>query len=118
LSDSVESLFSDHIGTPIDIRSILTANPKTKEDFIVLSRQIFELEKVASGLTALANEKQKEAKDKGKSKKKPPKPALGSTKALGKYVSDSEEHLDCQSWLQMLMFVVPGLLIPICTRKL
>ncbi|KAF9778998.1 translation initiation factor eIF3 subunit [Thelephora terrestris] len=110
-----------------DIRSILTANPKTKEDFIVLSRQIFELaikrhqdkplyaafveahakvladplrdveiKKVASGLTALANEKQKEAKDKGKSKKKPPKPALGSTKALGKATDTNlyEEALD------------------------
>jgi len=97
----------------------LDANPKTKEDFVILSRQIFELvikrhqdkplyaafieahakelanplkdaevRKVASGLTTLANEKQREARDKtsGK-KKKAPKPVLGSTKAIGKCVS-------------------------------
>lgn len=114
-----EFLLSDHLGAQADIKSILNANPKTKEDFIVLSRQVFELiikrhqdkplypafveahakelagplrdaevRKVASGLTALATEKQKEAKDKtgGGKKKKAPKPVLGGSKALGKCV--------------------------------
>lgn len=115
-------LYSDHTGTQLDIKSILNANPKTKEDFTVLSRQIFELvikrhqdkplyaafveahakelanplrdvevRKVATGLTTLANEKQREAKDKtsGK-KKKAAKPVLGSTKAIGKCVPDTD----------------------------
>lgn len=142
----VKFLLLDHVGAQIDVKSVLNANPKTKEEFAVLSRQIFELvikrhqdkplyaafveahakelanplrdveiKKVASGLTALANEKQKEAKDKGKSKKKPPKPVLGSSKALGKYVSDSEMHLDCSRW-RMLMFVVPGLIQSYTTK--
>lgn len=117
---------SDRTGAQVDIKSILDANPKTKEDFVILSRQIFELvikrhqdkplyaafieahakelanplkdaevRKVASGLTTLANEKQREARDKtsGK-KKKAPKPVLGSTKAIGKCVSDSPVCFD------------------------
>jgi translation initiation factor 3 subunit J len=104
----------------------LNANPKTKEDFVILSRQIFEfvikphqdkplyaafveahakelanplrdveVRKVASGLTTLANEKQREARDKtsGK-KKKAPKPVLGSTKVAGKCVSDPWAYFD------------------------
>jgi len=109
-------------GAQVDIGSVLNATPKTKEEFDILSRQIFDLvikrhqdkplyaafveahakelasplkdvdvRKVASGLTALANEKQREAKDKtsGK-KKKAPKPVLGSTKTIGKFVSEPE----------------------------
>ena len=110
---------SYHTGEQLDINAILNANPKTKEDFVVLSRQVFELvikrhqdkplyaafveahakelavplrdvevRKVASGLTTLANEKQKEAREKTSGKKKKvAKPALGSTKAIGKCVS-------------------------------
>ena len=122
---SFQFLASDYAGAQADINSILNANPKTKEEFVVLSRQIFELvikryqdkplyaafveahakelatplrdvevRKVASGLTALANEKQKEAKDKaGGKKKKAPKPVLGGSKTIGKYVSDPRVHL-------------------------
>ena len=106
--------FSYNTAAQTDINSILNANPKTKEEFVVLSRQIFELvvkrhqnkplyatfveahakelvtplrdvdvRKVASGLTALANEKQRELKGGGAGKKKN-KPALGSNKALAK----------------------------------
>lgn len=117
---SVKFLLLDHVGAQVDIKSILNANPKTKEEFIVLSRQIFDLvvkkhqdkplyaafvdahvkeianplrdvdvRKAASVLTTLANEKQKEARDKtsGK-KKKASKPVLGGLKALGKCVSN------------------------------
>lgn len=48
-----------------------------------------EVRKAASGLTTLANEKQKEARDKASGKKKPKttgKPALGAAKASSKYV--------------------------------
>ena len=46
-----------------------------------------EVRKVASGLTALSNEKQREARDRASGKKKKAvKPALGSTKAIGKCV--------------------------------
>ena len=114
----------DYTDAQTDIKSILNANPNTKEEFMILSRQIFELvikrhqdkplyaafveahakelatplrdvevRKVASGLTALASEKQKEAKDKtGGKKKKVSKPVLGGSKALGKYVSDPKVH--------------------------
>lgn len=46
-----------------------------------------EVRKAASGLTTLANEKQKEAKDKASGKKKAAKPAgktLGAAKVVGK----------------------------------
>lgn len=108
----------DPVGAQVDIGSILNANPKTKEDFVALSRQIFEfvikrhqdkplyatfveahakelanplrdveVRKVATGLTTLANEKQKEARDKASGKKKKAtKPVLGSTKTTGKCV--------------------------------
>ena len=132
---SGKSILLDHTGAQLDIKSVLNANPKTKEDFVILSRQVFELvikrhqdkplyaafveahakelanplrdvevRKVASGLTALANEKQREARDKtsGK-KKKPPKPVLGSTKVIGKCVSDLWACFDppsseCSHW--------------------
>jgi len=113
------------IGAQVDIKSILDANPKTKEDFVILSRQIFDLvikrhqdkplyatfieahakelasplrdvevRKVASGLTTLANEKQREARDKASGKKKKAaKPVLGSVKTAGKCVSCSARSL-------------------------
>lgn len=134
-----------HLGAQADIKSILDANPKTKEEFIILSRQIFELvikrhqdkplyaafveahakelanplrdvevRKVASGLAALANEKQKEARDKaGGKKKKANKPVLGGSKALGKCVSDPR----VPSKFRMLTSVAPGL-TQAYTRKL
>ena len=112
-------LLLNHVGAQVDIKSILKANPKTKEDFVVLSRQIFDLvikrhqdkplyaafvevhskelagplkdaevRKVATGLTTLANEKQREAKDAASGKKKKAaKPVLGSFKTTGKCVS-------------------------------
>jgi translation initiation factor 3 subunit J len=99
-----------------ELDSILSAQPRTKEDFQKLAAQINELvikrhatkplynafiehlaremaqplkdvevRKVASGLTTLANEKQKEAKDKsGGKKKKAAKPALGGAKTVNK----------------------------------
>ena len=127
----------DHVGAQVDIKSILNANPKTKEEFIILSRQVFELvikrhqdkplyaafveahakelasplrdvevRKVASGLTALANEKQKEAKEKtsGK-KKKAPKPILGGSKVVGKCVSDFRVHP--KFWILTLAVIGP-----------
>jgi len=127
MKNAADLFGTDSSGTQIDIKSILNANPKTKEDFVILSRQIFELvikrhqdkplyavfaeahakelanplrdvevRKVASGLTTLANEKQREARDKtsGK-KKKAPKPVLGSTKVVGKADTNLyEEALD------------------------
>lgn len=116
LKNAADLLGTDSTGAQLDINSLLDANPKTKEEFIVLSRQIFELiikrhqdkplyaafveahakelanplrdvdiRKAASGLTALANEKQKEARDKASGrKKKTTKPVLGSSKAIGK----------------------------------
>jgi len=113
---------------PSDLASLLAANPKTKEDFVALSRQIIDIvikrhqdkplyaafveqhvkelasplrdvdiRKAASGLTTLANEKQKEAKDKtgGKKKKGAAKPALGGAKTVDKLDTNLyEEALD------------------------
>lgn len=48
-----------------------------------------EVRKAASGLTTLANEKQKEQRDKASGKKKPKsaaRPVLGATKLSNKYV--------------------------------
>lgn len=52
-----------------------------------------DIRKTASGLTALANEKQKEAKEGGK-KKKPAKPALGAVKAGKTDTKVYDESLD------------------------
>jgi len=127
MKNAADLFGTDSSDAQVDIQSVLNANPKTKEDFVVLSRQIFELvikrhqdkplyaafveahakelanplrdvdiRKTASGLTALANEKQREAKDKtsGK-KKKAAKPVLGSTKTIGKADTNLyEEALD------------------------
>ncbi|KIJ66935.1 hypothetical protein HYDPIDRAFT_180585 [Hydnomerulius pinastri MD-312] len=100
-----------------ELDSLISANPRTKEDFQAFSGQIMEyiikrhqekplyasfveyhvrqlaeplkdveVRKAASGLTTLANEKQKEAKDKASGKKKPkPKPVLGSAKITSKF---------------------------------
>lgn len=101
-----------------DLDSILSFNPRTKEDFISLSNKIIDLiikrhqdkplyatfvehharqlaaplkdvevRKAASGLTTLANEKQKEQREKASGKKKPKaaaKPGLGAAKVGGK----------------------------------
>ncbi|EGN98849.1 hypothetical protein SERLA73DRAFT_26459, partial [Serpula lacrymans var. lacrymans S7.3] len=101
-----------------ELDSLISVNPRTKEDFQELSREIIEfiiqrhqnkplyasfvehhvrelaaplkdieVRKAASGLTTLANEKQKEQREKASGKKKPKstiKPALGSAKVTGK----------------------------------
>ena len=102
-----------------DLDSLISFQPRTKEDFQELSKRVIEcvikrhqdkplyaaflehhvrqlamplrdveVRKVASGLTALANEKQKEQRDKASGKKKSKaaaKPILGSAK-LSKFV--------------------------------
>ncbi|GAW00179.1 translation initiation factor eIF3 subunit [Lentinula edodes] len=103
--------------TSKELDSLLSFQPRTKEDFVKLSTMIIELvmkrhqnkplypafvehhvrelagplkdvevRKAASGLTTLANEKQKEARDKasGKKKKAASKPTLGSAKVANK----------------------------------
>jgi len=111
-----------------ELDSLISAQPRTKEDFVEFSNKIaeflikrhqdkplypiflehhfrelaqplrdVEIRKVASGLTTLANEKQKEQRDKtaGKKKKGPSKPVLGATKAGSKIdTSMYEEALD------------------------
>jgi len=101
-----------------ELDSIISADPRTKDDFAKLSTQIIEyitkrhqnkplypafvemhvralaeplkdieVRKAASGLTTLANEKQKEQRDKASGKKKPKsagKPALGAAKTTSK----------------------------------
>ena len=110
-----------------DLDALLSANPRTKEDFQALSAQIIDLvikrlqdkplypsfveyhvrqladplkdvevRKAASGLTILANEKQKEQRDKASGKKKPKsamRPTLGAAKASSKYVLISLQRL-------------------------
>ncbi|TFY75690.1 hypothetical protein EWM64_g8322 [Hericium alpestre] len=112
-----------------ELDELISANPRTKEDFQELSRKIIEfvikrhqdkplyaafvehharelalplrdveVRKVASGLTTLANEKQREARDKASGKKKPKaaaKPALGAAKPSSKHDTNVyEEALD------------------------
>lgn len=100
-----------------ELKNITSFNPKTKEEFAELSSMLItlikrhqekplyatfvemhakalaqplkdvDIRKTASGLTTLANEKQKEAKDKASGKKKPKaaaKPALGGARQAGK----------------------------------
>ncbi|KZT67966.1 eukaryotic translation initiation factor 3 subunit J [Daedalea quercina L-15889] len=101
-----------------ELDALISAQPRTKEDFIKFSDQIVqyiikrhqdkplypafvehhvrelaiplrdvEVRKAASGLTTLANEKQKEQRDKTSGKKKPKaatKPVLGATKVSNK----------------------------------
>ncbi|KAI0775064.1 eukaryotic translation initiation factor 3 subunit J [Trametes elegans] len=108
---------------------LISAQPRTKEDFVEFSNQIIEtivrrhfdkplyaaflehhvralamplrdveVRKVASGLTALSNEKQKEQRDKASGKKKPKaaaKPGLGAAKPASKVdTSVYDEALD------------------------
>lgn len=111
-----------------ELDSLISAQPRTKDDFIEFSNKIItyiikrhqdkplyaaflehhtrelaqplkdvEVRKVASGLTTLANEKQKEQRDKasGKKKKGPTKPVLGASKVGNKFdTSTYEEALD------------------------
>ncbi|KAF9243447.1 translation initiation factor eIF3 subunit [Melanogaster broomeanus] len=112
-----------------ELDSLISANPRTKEDFEVLSGRIIEyiikrhqnkplyhtfveyhvrqlaeplrdveIRKAASGLTTLANEKQKEQRDKASGKKKPKttaKPILGAAKVSSKIDTGLyEEALD------------------------
>lgn len=106
-----------------ELDSLISFQPRTKEDFHTLSSRIIEflikrhqnkplyaafvehharelamplkdveVRKVASGLTTLANEKQKEQRDKASGKKKPKaaaKPVLGAAKVSTKCVSFS-----------------------------
>ncbi|KAJ6623985.1 translation initiation factor eIF3 subunit [Mycena sp. CBHHK59/15] len=101
-----------------ELDSLISFQPRTKDDFIKFSNQIIEfvikrhqtkplypafvehlvrelamplkdveVRKAASGLTTLANEKQKEQRDKASGKKKPKtggKPALGAAKVSSK----------------------------------
>ncbi|KAF7336792.1 Eukaryotic translation initiation factor 3 subunit J [Mycena venus] len=112
-----------------ELDSLISAQPRTKDDFVKFSNQIIEViikrheskplyptfiehlarelamplkdvevRKVASGLTTLANEKQKEQRDKASGKKKPKaasKPAIGAAKASSKVdTSLYDEALD------------------------
>lgn len=101
-----------------ELDSLISAQPRTKDDFIALSDKIIEyvikqhqtkplyaafvehhvrqlalplrdveVRKAASGLTTLANEKQKEQREKTSGKKKPKgtaRPILGVTKGASK----------------------------------
>lgn len=100
-----------------ELDSLISAQPRTKEDFVKFSDDIIqyiikqhqdkplyatfvehhvrelaqplrdvEVRKAASGLTTLANEKQKEQRDKttGKKKTKTTKPGLGAAKVANK----------------------------------
>lgn len=112
----------------MELDAILSANPRTKEDFQALSAQIIQLilkrhqdkplypsfveyhvrqlaeplrdievRKAASGLTTLANEKQKDQRDKASGKKKPKstiRPTLGAAKVSTKYVLVHLHHLN------------------------
>lgn len=103
-----------------ELDSLISFQPRTKEDFVQLSDRIIEfvikrhqtkplyplfvehharalalplkdveVRKVASGLTTLANEKQKEQRDKQSGKKKPKaasKPGLAGAKVSARYV--------------------------------
>ena len=125
LANAVELLTGATINGPVrpgssepELDKLLSANPKTKEEFQEYSKNVIELlikkhqhkplyasfveahvrelaqplkdvevRKAASGLTTLANEKQKEQRDKTSGKKKPKaagKPTLGSEKAADK----------------------------------
>lgn len=108
---------------------MISAQPRTKEDFVQFSNDIIEfiikrhqskplygaflehhvrelaeplrdveIRKVASSLTTLANEKQREQRDKASGKKKPKaaaKPALGLTKPSSKCVFPRTFLSDC-----------------------
>ncbi|KAF9563203.1 translation initiation factor eIF3 subunit, partial [Agrocybe pediades] len=111
-----------------ELDSLISAQPRTKEDFIKFSDKVIEyiikrhqskplyhafvehharalalplkdveVRKVASGLTTLANEKQKEQRDKASGKKKgkgSAKPPLVGAKSVGQDTGIYEEALD------------------------
>lgn len=115
---SIELISIDQGTSSSELDSLISANPRTKEDFQALSSKIIEyvikrhqnkplyasfvehhvralaeplkdveVRKAASGLTTLANEKQKEQRDKSSGKKKPKaasKPGLGPAKLSSK----------------------------------
>lgn len=72
-----------------------------------------EVRKAASGLTTLANEKQKEARDKasGKKKKAASKPTLGSAKVANKYVDP-----DLSGCLGVRLMFLSGLILAFMMR--
>ncbi len=112
-----------------ELDSLISAQPRTKEDFVDLSSRIIEfiikqhqnkplyatfvehhvrelamplkdveVRKAASGLTTLANEKQKEQRDKTSGKKKgkgAAKPALGAAKVANKFVASPRVQSNC-----------------------
>jgi len=113
----VNHLLDSFADKPAEVPGISSLNPTTKEEFAELSTRLIELiklhqdkplyasfvemhvkalaqplkdvdvRKAASALTTLANEKQKEQRDKASGKKKPKassKPALGGAKSLAK----------------------------------
>jgi len=115
------SLLEESLGTSSsELDSLISFQPRTKEDFVQLSDKIIEfvikrhqtkplyplfiehharalalplkdveVRKVASGLTTLANEKQKEQRDKQSGKKKPKaatKPGLAGAKVSARHV--------------------------------
>jgi len=131
LNNAAELLGAAALGgtSSSELDSLISFQPRTKEDFIKFSNQIIEViikrhenkplypsfiehfarelamplkdvevRKVASGLTTLANEKQKEQRDKASGKKKPKaasKPAIGAAKASSKVdTSMYDEALD------------------------
>jgi len=111
-----------------ELDALISANPRTKEDFQDFSAKIIEFivkrhqnkplyatfvehhvrelcqplkdvetRKAASALTTLANEKQKEQRDKASGKKKPKaatKPGLGSAKVTNKWVCTKIASVD------------------------
>lgn len=130
LNNAVDLLGAAALGgtSSKELDSLISAQPRTKDDFIEFSNKIIayivkkhqdkplyaaflehhvrqlaiplkdiEVRKVASGLTALANEKQKEQREKasGKKKKAPSKPVLGASKVGNKFdTSTYDEALD------------------------
>jgi len=128
-ADLLGTVALDSSSSSKDLDSLLTFNPRTKEDFQELSTRIIELvmkrhqskplypsfvehhvkelsqplkdvevRKAASALTTLANEKQKEQRDKASGKKKSKaaaKPMLGAAKSSNKFDTNIyEESLD------------------------
>jgi len=132
LSNAADLLGAAALGgtSSSELDSLISAQPRTKEDFVDFSNKIIEyiikrhqgkplyaaflehhvrelamplrdveVRKTASVLTTLANEKQKEQRDKAAGKKKNPKaaskPILGATKVLTKFdTSVYDEALD------------------------
>ncbi|KAI0925567.1 hypothetical protein AcW1_007980 [Taiwanofungus camphoratus] len=131
LSNAADLLGAAALGgtSSSELDSLISAQPRTKEDFVDFSNKVIEfiikrhqnkplyatflehhvrelamplrdveVRKTASVLTTLANEKQKEQRDKTSGKKKPKtmaKPVLGAAKVLNKFdTSVYDEALD------------------------